>query len=147
MSNLTKSQKRLLILLVLVLAYAVFEISRNWDTYMGFYKGKRVSVQKHNKNSPANQPVKIQKVEYTKGWNHDPFYVAVKAPPRKKVVRRRTITFHLKAISFAGDNSIAMINSRILKVGDVINGYRLVSIQPKRVVLQKGTDKKILTLK
>ncbi len=147
MANLTKSQKRLLILLAIVLAYAVFDVSRNWDTYMGFYKGKKGTVHKKKNSTTRDASLKIRKVEYTKDWNQDPFYVAVKTKPRKRVVRRRTVSFHLKAISFAGDNSIAMINSRIMKVGDVINGYRLVSIQPKRVVLQKGTEKKVLTLK
>lgn len=149
MENMSKGQKRLLVLLVIVLAYAVFDIASNWDTYKGYYTGKKkvaVTPQKSRLNG-AKKTNEKRTDHYDKDWRSDPFYVSVRVKNAPKPKRRHVVRLRLKAISFAGENSVAMINNRIVSVGDVIQGYKVVQIKQKQVVLRKGTQTKILSLK
>lgn len=50
----------------------------------------------------------------------------------------------LKAIVLAGPNTVVKINQQFLSIGELIEGYRLVSVQGTRAVLVK--DGKELTL-
>ncbi len=148
MSKLNKSQKRLLVVLLAVLAYAVYDIAGNWKSYTGFYTGKKTAAAEKTKTASGKETVKKTGIRpYEQGWKSDPFYVKVaETAPRKKTVRRE-MTLNLKAISYAGESSVAMINDRIMSVGDVIGGYKVLKIEPRRVILGKGAKSKVLALK
>ena len=45
----------------------------------------------------------------------------------------------LSSILMAQQRRVAIVNNRVVTVGDQINGYRVVSISPRQVELQKGT--------
>ncbi len=148
MQSLTPGQKRLFILLAIVLAYAIFDFVKNKDQYLGFYGKKETAEVKAERSAQADslRTALVRRV-YQKGWGGDPFYV--KLPPRKVKKRpvRKARTFRLKAISFSGESAVAMINNQIVTVGDWIGGYKVLKIEPGRVILGKGSEAKVLTLK
>lgn len=148
MPQLTKSQKRLFIILGIVLAYACFDIATNWDSYTGVYKKKK----KKNKAEKSRIMTSKQKgadslIAYNKDWGRDPFYVKIAAKQAKKVRPKKRVSLKLIAVSSDGQTSVAMINDKILQVGESISGYTVVKIEPTRVILKKGNDTRILMLK
>ncbi len=149
MSQMTKSQKRIVVVLLIVLGYAVFDIVKNWETYKGFYTGtsKKQSTKKSSVVSKKQPTFDTKKENYTSDWGKDPFYVKSQKKQVRRTNYRRTVNLYLKAISFAGGNSVAMINNRILKKGDSIAGYQVVKIEPERVILRKGSRTRVLSLK
>lgn len=52
----------------------------------------------------------------------------------------------LRGIMEAGPNSLANIGGEVLAIGQEIQGYRLVTIQPRHVVLEKNDSQKILSI-
>ncbi len=147
--EITKSQKRLLILLGIVLAYAIFDFTSNMDTYLAVYGGKKVVTKakaKSSSTSTSKQTSLKHQTTYLEKWGRDPFYKRV-IPKKSKLIKkkRRTTHFVLQAISMKDNNSIAIINDKIVKIGDIISGYTLKKIDKKRVVLSDG--KKTLVLK
>jgi len=147
--EINKSQKRLFILLGLVLIYFVYDIISDWETYSGFYTGKKTVAEQ-------KEEVKIEKVApelaveqnrtYLEKWGRNPFYKKVEVKKEARVTKKkRTIRLHLYAISIKDNNSVALINDRIVKIGDMIAGYTLKKINKKSVVLMDGA--KALTLK
>lgn len=149
MSQLSKGQKRLLVVLLIVAAYAVFDVAKNWDTYMGYYSGK--SKKEARVKKPAKARLAVGKKTsgsqlYEKGWKTDPFFVKVQQRKTKRRKRSRSALI-LKAISYAGDNSVAMINNRIVSVGDVVGGFKVLKINQQNVILGNGVVSKVLSLK
>ena len=148
--EITKSQKRLLILLGLVLIYFVYDVATNWDTYAGFYSGKKTVVRKKDNGKDKNKTVQTEeqnKQKYLEKWGRNPFYKKVE---RKKTVKRsvqkRKIKLFLYAVSMKDNNSVALINDKVVKVGDMISGYTLQKIEKKQVVLSDGKNKLVLKL-
>jgi hypothetical protein len=52
----------------------------------------------------------------------------------------------LRGIMVAGPYSLADIGGEVLAIGQEIQGYRLVTIQPRHVVLEKNDSRKILSI-
>lgn len=151
--QVTKSQKRLLIVLGIVVAYGIFDISTNLDTYKQVYSGHsktRVAKNKSkNKTNLASKDMKGGNEPYLAGWGRDPFYVKEHKVVRKKRghVKHRTIRLRLLAISMKGSNSVALINDKIVKEGDIISGYQVLKISSNKVYLSKGKKRVTLQLK
>lgn len=151
MLSLSKGQKRLLFVLAIVMAYGIFDVVSNKDRYFSYYGARKPN--KIQPNDAVNINVaEIQKTsnvnaKYLHAWGDDPFYN--QRFVHRRVVRQRIPTetpLNLKAISY-GENSVVMINDRVLMVGDVIQGYQIKRIEPRRVILSKGSETKILTLR
>lgn len=153
MSSLTKGQKRLLVVLAVVLAYGAFDVLTNKDSYFGYYSGKKNDKKVAHPNVvdlnvPQIKKASNQNAKYLQEWGADPFH-------NQRFVRRRVapaiinteVQLNLKAISYNGKNSVVMINDRVLMAGDVIHGYQVVKIEPNRVTLSKGSENKTLTLR
>lgn len=149
MAKLEKRQRNLLVLLgVMVVAFAI-DFTINSDDYLKYYgtsKGpkKKNIVEKKEQNKIAKAESKLIKYDT---WSRDPFYdstVPVKRKRPKRVVKEVALT--LQAISFSEGKSVAMINSEILAVGGIIEGYRVKKIQPKQVILEKGGRTRTLKL-
>jgi hypothetical protein len=150
MSQLNKGQKRMLALLALVLLYAVYDIASNWDSYTSYYSNKPKKKANQSKNTATGvntlANTKVDK-SYLKDWNKDPFYIpSVRRTYRKQVNTSAEIVLKLNAISYSGENSVAMINNKILKIGDSISGYRVQKIEPKTVSIIKDGKVKVLSL-
>lgn len=147
--EITKSQKRMFIILGLVIMYFIYDIISDWDTYAGFYSGEKAVVkQTVNKNQiKTDQNLnKEQDKQYLEKWGRNPFY---KKTEKKKAVRifkkTKTINLRLHAVSMKDNNSVALINDKIVKIGDMISGYTLKKINKKQVILSDG--QKTITLK
>ena len=154
MSSLTKGQKRLLIVLAVVLAYGIFDVIKNKDQYLGYYSGEKKEKKVRqaniaNLNVPQMKKTSSRRnAEYLQTWEDDPFYN--QRFVYRRVARVRTqaeVRLNLKAISYSGKNSVVMINDRIMMVGDSIEGYRINKILPNQVVLSKGSENKTLILR
>ncbi len=149
--EITKSQKRLLILLGLVLLFAIYDIIANKEDYLAVYFGKsspEQAVAAPEQTSEKSQN-KQERDQYLKNWGKNPFKQADHKPqpkPQKKKPVRRKTTLTLRAISYQQKGSVALINDQVLKVGDVISGYRVQKIEPKQVILIKNGNTKVLTL-
>ena len=149
--QLTKSQKILFIILGIVLIYAVFDFIKNKETYLSFYAGQSTEIPAEEQAAEQetdqllNDPLKI---DLTSTWGDDPFLIKKKAKKITKSSRKmvKEPTFVLKGISFKPRGSVALINDRIVKEGDVIEGYKVIKIEEKRVILWDGKKRKILRL-
>lgn len=147
--QLTKSQKILLIVLGIVLTYAVFDFVSHKDTYVNFYSGKAQETNAPVQNAKAvaqKQANQLQVGLFSK-WGSDPFLHEATIKAKKKHRKRRIRPhFKLKAISYRIDGSVALINDRIVKAGDVISGYKVIKIEEKKVILWNGKHRIVLKL-
>ncbi len=147
--KLTKSQKILFAVLGVVLAFAAFDFLSNKDTYMSFYaKENREATATAQQTEEKNKSEKDQlQASLISSWGSDPFLrqqvVVAKRRSRKKVKRP---TFKLKAISYRAEGSVALINDRVVKVGDVLSGYKVLKIDSRQVVLWNGKNRIVLRL-
>ena len=94
---------------------------------------------------PETQPAKPKVKEPRRSSVRDIF-----APTRpwKKTVRKATRKprtrsqkhppFKLKGVIMGGGNSVAIINGKLLRLGERIDGYQLVRIEEKEVFLRSG---------
>jgi len=117
------------------------------------------SVSTGDKRTSGSKPSGVPKAmgkksPSEKAWGRDPFgfppgvelrgaeqgesLKAVKAvePPVKKVT----------AILITDSRKVASINHKVVAVGNLIDGERVLEIMPDRVVLQKGVRKQVIML-
>jgi hypothetical protein len=52
----------------------------------------------------------------------------------------------LQGISFNPSAPSAVVNGRVLYLGDTVNGFRLTAISPVAVTLERGTESLVLDL-
>jgi len=147
--EITKSQKRLLILLGIVLIYAAYDFISNKDTYMGFYgKSKKtvVAKKKNAQKAVKKENTALAGTSYLEHWSHDPFYKKIKSQKKSVAKKLRKINFHLFAVSIKANESVALINDKMVKEGDMISGYTVTNIGKKKVTLTKGKKTVVLNL-
>jgi hypothetical protein len=63
-----------------------------------------------------------------------------------QVKQEQSVPFVLRGTMVSGKRSLANINSVILSLGDEIDGYKLVAIQQREVVLLKNNNRRILSI-
>ncbi len=146
--QLTKTQKILFIILGIVSVYAIFDFMSHKDTYVGFYSGQEeeTPVVQSSSDSAQAQVDQLQTSLFLQ-WGKDPFLRKEQIKTRKKVKKRRSRPhFKLKAISYRKDGSVALINDRIVKSGDIIKGYKVIKIDARKVILSNGKHRIVLTL-
>jgi hypothetical protein len=145
---ITKSQKRLFVILGLVVAYAIYDLTTS--------KKKEATDQPPADVRPSavaeaavvavESPVQPRRLATTYvAWKRDPFRGQISTGSRvnlEKVVESLLIpkmaNFNLTAISKKGDASFALINDQVVGVGDQINGFRVIEIRHDKVILQKN---------
>ena len=139
--KITKNQKRLFIILGLVLGYAVFDIILNIDQYKMMYFG---SVKSSTK--PANELVKPKfpmtgssnKKHVELDWKRNPFKGKTQGKYLINIeVSKSNKRLILQAITYSFENSMVIINGRILQEGDEIDGYKIIKIYRNKVELTK----------
>lgn len=145
---ITKSQKRLFILLAVVASYAVYDLltSEPKNRKSGTDKAVQSATQNTQDPSSAVSNARSIPVDFpATGWKRDPFRRDKENISRdnlNKVIEflmsQRPGNLHLTAISKNGNQSYALINDQILSVGEIINGYRVVDIRAANVVLKKN---------
>lgn len=141
--KITKSQKRLFIILGLVLCYAVIDVFINLDQYKSLYvSSDNTSNQSSNpliKSKPnQNIEVKTNSRIIKLSWKRDPFKSDKPITYRKKLEKpEKAQELILQAITYSVNNSFVIINDRILQVGDKIGLYRVKKIYKDKVKLTK----------
>ena len=138
--KVTKSQKRLLVVLAIVILYGIIDVIKNKDEYAQVYLGKKKVEQPKLISKSQSLLTKnkrtVPKIDLS--WKRDPFVKIEDRPVRK--VKKVAPKIHLKlnALTYAGENSFVMINDVILKEGEMIEGYRVDKISQNRVKLTKN---------
>lgn len=141
--EITKSQKRLLIVLGVVVVYAAYDFITNKENYDKMYAGKKEIVVKTNPSDKLQLKVVKQKqiTDLDMDFKRDPFYRDDMVKEIKKFKRRpkpRQKPLKLQAITYADANSFVMINDVILAEGEKIEGYIVEKIEKTRVRLTKN---------
>lgn len=141
--KVNKSQKRLLIILSIVIVYAVYDFISNKSDYEMMYAGGSETVEE----TPSKQvklkstTQKVQLAELNLEWKKDPFY---RDDIKKTIVRKRKKfvpkerPLRLQAITYADQNSFVMINDVILTEGEIVQGYKVEKIERTKVKLIKN---------
>ncbi len=148
--NLSKKEKRLLIVLGVVVVYALFDFVSNFDDYRKAYTG---AAEAAAANEPPADTVMVDSsntavgtpLPYKPGvWKRDPFQGPRRSGNPGSVVHVRLSEsqppspFRLKAVSIGKGGAIALINDRFVREGETLHGFRVVSIAPGRVILNRG---------
>lgn len=142
--EVSKSQKRLLILLGVVVLYAAYDFISNKDDYDKMYGGKKEIAVKTNPSDKlhlmaAKQTRQITDIDMD--FKRDPFFredMVKKIVKYKKSTKPRARKLKLQAITYSQDNSFVMINDLILSEGEYVEGYIVEKIEKTRVRLSKN---------
>ena len=84
--------------------------------------------------------------------HHDPFQrpvipqKSVAEPEASKPSAQKVWAPKLTATLRAGQNSMANVNGKIIKLGETINGYRLIEVDERSVVFAKNKQRTHLTI-
>jgi len=150
--EVNKSQKRLLIILLLVVAYAAYDFLMNKNDYESMYGSNKKSKSKvsSKKVQLKSQQKTIQLTDLDLKWKRDPFYrddLIKKVIQRKRRIAPKLPSLKLQAITFSEENSFVMINDLILSEGEAVLGYVVEKIERSRVKLVKNGKATYLTSK
>ena len=116
----------------------------------GFYNLKDEFSKKSAELAPVSQeqitpqvvilPAKTINIEqYSKlSWGRDPFYRAKGSGPVSS--NDEQTEWILNGILYDKKTSTAVINKKIVRVGDKINGAKVINITKTKVVLKKGNS-------
>jgi hypothetical protein len=155
---ISKSQKRLFILLAIIASYAVYDLATAKPR-----PAKSVAETAAQATGAQTEAVSaivaaiaqpaVQMSLLVSDWRRDPFRKQAEkmtAYNLNKVVETLLVpklgNLHLTAISKSGNKSYALINDQILTQGEVMNGYKIVDIQATQVILKKNDFSFTLTL-
>ncbi len=144
----TKSQKRLLIILSLVVAYAGYDLATAKKKIPESRTPAEANpaVVAEASITPLEAPAQPRRwVAAFSTWKRDPFRGQISTGSRvnlERVVESLLIpkmaNFNLTAISKKGNASFALINDQVVGVGDEINGFRVIEIRRDKVIMQKN---------
>ena len=141
---ITKSQKRLVFILLIAVGYAAYDLLSNSEQYkalLGFGSSQEETKkvrEKGKKDTKTKTIVEDTVKNIVMNWGRDPFFTEEMRPPKKKIIRRKPeVKLNLNAITFSGENSIVIINDQILKEGEMIEGYKVEKIYLNKVKLNK----------
>ena len=149
MPPLKKNEKRMLVIIgVIVIAFVVMDPYYLWKT-----KPEPELTEKQKKRKEQKEKLVADKETVTpkktiteqtrfiprdpiplKGWGRDPFVQARPDLDEGSILDK----LRLSAISVQGDSRMALINSKLVRVGDVINGLKVNSIETDWVILTSG---------
>jgi type II secretory pathway component PulC len=151
--GISKSQKRLFLLLGIVAAYAAYDLSTA--------KARPARTERESIPAETKTGAQIETVVNTQAQTVFPSYDWRRDPFRKNLIEKVVVHtipsapsdyapgnahLHLTAISLSGARSYALINDQILSVGESVNGYKVTEIQSAKVVLNKNGYSFTLTL-
>jgi len=158
MPPLKKKEKRMLIAIgILIAAFIVMDPYYLWKTppeKPGSSKQKKADTGKKDAGEKEAKPVgkaarkmtaetvKIPRERIPlEGWKRDPFVQARPDLDEADMISQ----MRLGAITVRGNNRMALINSKVVRVGDMILGMEVGSIETDRVVLKTGNRSYTLT--
>lgn len=71
--------------------------------------------------------------------------VRYQAPVVEKKAEVERQNWSLSAVLLSADRAVAVINGQSLQLGDLLDGYRLVKIEPGKVLLRKNRKQIVLS--
>lgn len=104
-------------------------------------KEKSTPVALTNEKTSAKPRRKIERADFAE-WGRDPFVQEQRFLEQPKELNR----LKLSGISLRGKDHYALINTRIVRVGDDIEGMTVSAIEPDRVILKYQGKQHILNL-
>ncbi len=148
-------QKRLLILLAILLSAAIYWL---YDRQKGSYKLPKVPhVAVKSIEMPLTPPIAIPaaeppskpEVKVERAWGRDPFQL----PEGVKLVRKPSVTESasggkeeplpkVTCIFIKGSQKVATVNNKNCCEGDKMGDEKVVEILPDKVILEKGKAKR-----
>ncbi len=146
MPPLKKNEKVMLIaIVVVVVAFLILDPYYLWRTP----PDKAVVVKKESKDKKSENGT----AEADTGWSFSQERISLKEWGRDPFVQARPDLdvealfgdLKLGVISVKGDDRMAMINSKSVRVGDEVNGLKVTSIESGRVILQSDEISYTLT--
>ena len=75
-----------------------------------------------------------------------PVFTYAEAGPSFKLMIKGGASASLTGILLGNGKATAIINEKIFRVGDIVEGKKIIAIEKNRVILKKGMDEEILRL-
>lgn len=134
-----------------IIALIILSIGAVISLIYGIFAPTKVGRQFSSKPAVVREIKKVPLAErimpahrYTKRtkyreWGKSPFI-------DKEVVIKRTPALVLNGIAWDEKSPVAVVNDDVVRVGDNVDGNRIVAIEPNKVVFNDGTDNFELTL-
>ena len=80
-------------------------------------------------------------------WGRDPFALEAARPKGEAEVRTSfAASLHVSGIVWDTARVHAVINDSVVRVGEEVNGIRIVAIEPDRVTVAKGGQRQVIRL-
>ena len=86
---------------------------------------------------PEKLPVSLEE-ERAKHWGSDPFRSRKSPKMPTKAIGKVVPSWTLTGIVLGGDQPMAIINSKGVSEGDVVDGGRVISIESNKVILERA---------
>ncbi len=93
--------------------------------------------------TPAVNDSIIERLAHTK-WGSDPFVRQIKKSTRKADNQGKKLELILSGIVFSEKSPMAVINSRMVRVGDIVDGGKVIRIDPESVTVEINGKRKQL---
>ncbi|MDO9464598.1 MAG: hypothetical protein Q7J67_04800 [bacterium] len=111
-------------------------------------KEKKEEVILPSKVTPElKEIIELQKAKASEQYGRDPFFPSAEVSEGKEMQTKghHIASLVLKGIAWKGKTPMALIGDKIVKEGDIVGEYKVISIQKNRVVLTKDGKELILT--
>ena len=160
---MTKTIKALIIIafLVAILVFVVIhQVGKAKKKTSPAKEGKStVSVEKQKKERQKKvilpskvtpemeEIIELQKEKASEQYGRDPFFPLseISEGKERQMKGHHIASLALKGIAWKGNVPMALIGDKIIKEGDTVGEYKVISIQKNRVVLTKDKKELILT--
>ncbi len=137
------------------IVYAIAVIAVIWGAYNILGDSDKKAKQKAEPLKTVGEMAATQKTvdsfdidEYTKlTWGSDPFYRSVNKKARPVDKPEPTLGWILGGILWNEKNPSAVINKKIVRHGDIVNGAKVVKINKNLVTLHKDNTEFTLNIK
>lgn len=141
-------KKQIEIGIMAVLAvFFIIALAGSCKAASGKIKSKPAAVgQKSVESGQNNRPVRNNASAVTGQYAEDPEWGRDPFSGRIYSAGKKTSALHLIGIIWDEKNPVAMINERILKTGDVIQGKQVVRINSDSVIIDDGSKETELKL-
>jgi len=160
---MSKTVKELIMTAVLVGVLAlvvIYQVGKAKKKTFSAKEGKStVSVEKQKKEKQKEvilpskvapglkEIIELQKEKASEQYGRDPFFPSAEVSEGKEgqMKGHHIASLALKGVAWKGQTPMALIGDKIVKEGDMVGEYKVISIQKNRVVLTKDGKKLILT--
>ncbi len=149
--RLNTKERRLLIVLLVILVYGVLDFAMNYDDYQAALSGDEPYdiADFWDSTGTANAVVdSLPKTHWqlSREWTVDPFRLSSRKESVVQPVMATPVTtgnsnptIVIQAISISGPHRLALINGQVVKEGDWLGGYRVKTITENGVTLVNKT--------